>query len=722
MTLADEKSIRISDKMLCISRSAASSLVIIHNWIFAEKIHSLEPVLGFCRLDSSAFFSLASSVPSLISLTFPSLTQTTHCEHASSLIVVFLSKLSFLRLYSSNIVTLSDSTMFLKTLCSFALLLPAVLGQQAPMQPPSSNGVQEYTSFGGNIYNNRWNYRNSLINSTTIGKVQQNCRYSFPLGVAATPVVLNNTVYFPTANGSFYAMNMGNCQFYWSLNVAELIYDYQVPSDLVAANCLPISRTSPVIDTDNNILYFGTQAYSLLIAVDLFTGQFLGRTRVNPHDLAIITMAPTFYNGTIFVGASSQEESATLDRTYPCCNFRGNGAAYTFDRASGQFTQKWNFFTLPETGWSGASVWSSNPSIDPIRNQVFFGVGNTYTYPPEYVKCQGQGPDCLPDDVWQESVLAVDIDTGKVNWRVHQSSLDGWVIACGNPGDVSKSPLCPGTNGPDADFAMAPMFIPASLGFGTIGKDSVVIGQKDGHIYSLDAVTGEASWQILIAEEPDSGWISWGMAADESQLYYTAINYGAKGWTAQPQGQALNNSGFGALDQKTGAYLWTTPCPENQLAYSPPGIVNDIIIVGQGGGKTENISGAVLALDKKTGAILQSIPVDTVSHGGIMAMGGFLVVPSGWAYTNPFEYGSITIMGLPDSIEAAKTEASSEAASASAAAAAASSASAAAAASEHAASGAHKGAASSITTGPSVGFLPLLTIPFALLGGLMVLL
>lgn len=70
---------------------------------------------------------------------------------------------------------------------------------------------------------------------------------------------------------------------------------------------------------------------------------------------------------------------------------------------------------------------------------------------------------CLPSNIWQESVLALDITTGIPNWIRQLSPIDVWNAACGVPGYFERNEtLCPGAFGPDADFGMAPAFVPGS--------------------------------------------------------------------------------------------------------------------------------------------------------------------------------------------------------------------------------------------------------------------
>lgn len=546
-------------------------------------------------------------------------------------------------------------------ICSILLLIhapnPVFAATGAPIQPPQGTDLQ-WSGWGGNVYNNRWAATNTEVNSTTIGGLVQNCKIEYPVGVSATPVVLNSTAYYPTSNGSFYALNMGTCEYDWAINVTKIILDFAPLTGYQIPNCLPISRSSPQID--GNTLYFTTQAHALLVAVDLITGDLLATAQVSDHPLAIVTQSPTVYKGQIFIGASSQEESATLDPAYPCCDFVGVFTSWTFDTKKKTFKQVWVIHTMPlNAGWAGATVWGSQPAIDPVRNQVFIGTGNTYTYPIKYENCVNETASCLPDDVWQESVIALDIQTGKVNWRKSISALDGWVMSCGYAGaPVSLSPLCPDRPGPDADFGMAPTFVPAALGDGTTGKDSLVIGQKSGNLYNFDAVTGDITWHVLTSPKSNVGGLSWGLAVDDTQVFYTGINYGSANWTLQPQQQVtVNYSAFGAANLKTGAINWEVPCPESSHSYAPPVVVNDLVFVGQAGSNasyTALIPGAVLALSKTNGAVLQSWPVDSVQHGGITIDGGFMLFGTGYHYNNPFKTGSFYVYGFPDAIKAAK--------------------------------------------------------------------
>lgn len=144
--------------------------------------------------------------------------------------------------------------------------------------------------------------------------------------------------------------------------------------------------------------------------------------------------------------------------------------ALQFDTYTCTFSVKWNITMLPipAGNWSGAALWGSQPSIDESRSQVFIATGNLYTAPDNYSACEaaqanitqpvGNVTDlCLPPNVWQESVLAVNINTGNVNWVRQLTPLDSWTVACGWPPAYPRNfTLCPGSPGPDAGKSLIP--------------------------------------------------------------------------------------------------------------------------------------------------------------------------------------------------------------------------------------------------------------------------
>ena len=120
-------------------------------------------------------------------------------------------------------------TFVSRLLCAAYLLfnaLPATAQDDgAPIQAPDR--FSDWTGWGGNLYNNRWS-RSSEINSTSLGQLKQNCKLDYPLGMSAAAVVWNNTAYYPTMNGSYYALNYGTCKYVWEFNVTQALLDHGI--------------------------------------------------------------------------------------------------------------------------------------------------------------------------------------------------------------------------------------------------------------------------------------------------------------------------------------------------------------------------------------------------------------------------------------------------------------------------------------------------------------
>lgn len=346
------------------------------------------------------------------------------------------------------------------------------------------------------------------------------CQQAYSPGVSAAPLFVDGVAYYVTWSGAFVALDYTSCRVLWQTNVTDIILSYQ-PVD---ANVLLVihlaSRTTPVME--NNILFIGTQANALLLAIDKTDGNLIDKIQISQYPYAIITQSPTVWQGSLFIGSSSLEELAA-DRVpgYVCCTFIGTMNAFTLE--NDRFRLLWSQDMIPlGSNFSGAAIWGSQPSIDPTRNQVFIATGNVYSTPPQYTECLNKTANssstsesnttdsCAPQDVYQETVLAFDASTGQINWSHELSPLDAWNVAC-NGNSVGDPSNCPPSPGPDADFGMAPSFVSAS-GYTPSGEDILVVGQKNGNVYAICAQTGKVLWATTTSPDGSEGGLIWGIA------------------------------------------------------------------------------------------------------------------------------------------------------------------------------------------------------------------
>lgn len=273
-----------------------------------------------------------------------------------------------------------------------------------------------------------------------------------------------------------------------------------------------------------------------------------------------------------------------------------------------------------------------------LLDQVFMATGNVYSVPASVQACinstgDGNETACYSPSVWQEAVIAFDTTSGHVNWIQRLSALDAWTLACGLPGLAPLQNTCPPNPGPDADFGMAPSFVPGHFSNTPHGRDVIVVGQKSGNLYAIDAANGTIYWTTLTSPDsnPESALV-WGVAVDASHVYFTAANPGLAPWTLQPSGVNISNSAYGAADLASGSMTWEVPVPLNNTSLAPPSVSNDLIFVGRGGYQITpgaNETGSIVILDKGTGSILHNIPADNIIIGGV-AVHERYVIPVGY--------------------------------------------------------------------------------------------
>lgn len=149
-------------------------------------------------------------------------------------------------------------------------------------------------------------------------------------------------------------------------------------------------------------------------------------------------------------------------------------------------------------GYSGAAVWGSSPAIDISRRHVYVATGNLYTAPPEVTKCQERQNNqrgkpthldqCIGPDINFNSILALDLDSGRIVWSRQLGGYDVFYFAC----LVPNNPDCPPGPNVDADFGEAPMLL--TIHPNRTRRDVVVAVQKSGFAWALDRDNGTIVW------------------------------------------------------------------------------------------------------------------------------------------------------------------------------------------------------------------------------------
>lgn len=461
---------------------------------------------------------------------------------------------------------------------------------------------------GHDLGNSRANPAERILRPSTVGRLAVDWTVTTQGDVSATPAVVDGAVYFPDWGGAFTKVDADSGEVLWSRSVSEL-----------AGVEGTFSRTSPAVAGDT--VYLGTQTGGVLLAVDTETGDLRWRTPMDPHPMAVLTSSPVVHRGVVYQGVSSLEFLLAGDPAYDCCTFRGSLVAV--DAATGAI--RWKTHTLPDQGaggdiFSGASVWGSTPTIDPHSRSVFVGTGQNYSVPESARECQNNGGtprECLPEWNAKDSIVAFDLDTGKIRWTSGPARFDEWNLAC-IPGFPPNN--CPNP-GPDHDTSDGTHLYTVR---GPDGRPrrAVGAGQKSGEFWMLDAATGEVIWSASVGPGSVLGGIEWGTATDGRRIYFTETDYDRVPYQL-PGGETIDHSSFGALDVHTGRIVWQVAEPHGGLAVGPATTAGGVVYHGA-------LNGYMYALDAATGELLWEHQGAGASNAGPAIVDGRLYWGNGY--------------------------------------------------------------------------------------------
>jgi len=446
---------------------------------------------------------------------------------------------------------------------------------------PSTDGqAGNWPMFGRDASSSHYNPDEKTLTPKTVAQLKPRWVFQTGADVSSQPVVANGVVYFGSWDGKEYAVEV---------KTGAKLWEYEVG--------LPTRSAAAYAD---GTLYFGDAA-GRLYALEAKTGTVKWKTRLDQHPSTMATSSPVFYQGRIYIGVSSREETMGTRQDYACCTFRGSVLA--LDAATGK--EVWRFYVIPEPatergkgkmgqtmmGPSGGAIWSTL-SLDPAAKRVYAATGNQYTGPA--VK-------------FVNAILALDLDTGKLVWSHQATPNDIWTFDClRNP---SNNPECSDL---DVDFGTAPVFFK-----GPGGKRLVGAGQKSGWFYALEPDKGTLVWKTEVGTGGKLGGIEFGSASDGERIYVgisNAANKDKQGWVS-------------AIDGATGKVLWKTLAPDGGSNFGP------ITVTGKGDNRlvfTGSSKGLVCAYDAKDGKVLWKFDTGGGVGGGPTVIDGVLYVGSGY--------------------------------------------------------------------------------------------
>ena len=351
--------------------------------------------------------------------------------------------------------------------------------------------------------------------STDVPRLKLKWAFAYPGMMAwGQPTVAGGRVFVSSSNGEVYALDAATGCTLWTFNATAPV------------------RTALTIGKGpaGPVAFFGDMSGGVY-AVDADSGRRLWRIKADEHPATRITGSPVLDGGRLYVPVSSVEEGSASQPAYACCTFRGSVEA--LDAATGKLV--WKTYTIPKAmpyqragdarslfGPAGGSVWNA-PTIDHKRGVLYVGDGNDYT--------DVDAPNT-------DSVLALDLATGKIRWARQMLKLDHWSAGCTMGGP------CPKDAGPDFDLSASVILVHT-----TAGRDVLVASSKGGEVFGLDPDSrGKRLWRAKFGTGGIFGGVEWGMASNGRAVFVPISDSLPEGGAAKP--------GLGAVDPATGRTLW----------------------------------------------------------------------------------------------------------------------------------------------------------------------
>ncbi len=512
---------------------------------------------------------------------------------------------------------------------------------QAAAQPCRNGHAWRF--WGGDLRNTHASEAEREINSADVGLLAPKWVFTTAGNVSATPTVECGSVYVPDWGGYLYRLDAATGKAIWSHRISEY-----------TGNSASISRSSPAIGPDQLIL--GDLAGATVMSLDKGTGKLLWKTTVEQAAGAVITNSPVIEGDRVYVGVSSRQEILAIDSGFQL-SFRGSVVA--LDLRTGRVV--WQTYTVPQ-GYSGGAVWGSNFVVDRGRGSLFVTSGNNYSVPPSVEACLAKANGsaagklaCLSPTDYLDSVLALDLDTGRIKWGRRLEGDDDWTVSCVR-NDVAGIP-CPDPSGPDYDFGSGPNLFRMEAGRreqgaeqdqaigreegarrerGGQAREAIGAGQKSGVYWALDPDTGNVLWGTQVGPGGQTGGIVWGSAVADGRVYTAENNSGYVSYKLQPENtQTWNAGSWAALDARTGAVVWEVPAtglnPLNRAqdagALGQVTVANGVFYAGSG-------SGDMVALDAATGKLLWRFPTGGSVICGPSVVDGTVFWGSGYSNFN----------------------------------------------------------------------------------------
>ncbi len=388
--------------------------------------------------------------------------------------------------------------------CACALLLDPVAAQQAPTLGTAvtaerllnaEDEPQNWLMYSGQYHSQRHS-RLTQIDKDTVGglRVKWVHQLATLADVETTPLVVDGVMYLTQSPSNVIALDAATGRPFWT-------YEHQLPETLSV--CCGRQNRGVAILGDK--VFVGTLD-ARLVALEAKSGAVVWDVEVaDPRDGYSKTAAPLVVGDKIITGIAGGEYG-----------IRGFLDAY--DARTGE--RVWRFYTVPGEGEPGHDSWEGDSwktggaptwvtgSYDPELNLIYWGTGNPG---PDWNGEAREG-----DNLYSDSVIALDADTGELKWHFQFT-----------PHDVH-----------DWDATQTPILV--DLEFDGRRRKLILWPNRNAFFYVLDRESGQflratafarQTWAERIDEHGRPVRIPGMLPSEDGILVYPSVNGAANWWS-----------------------------------------------------------------------------------------------------------------------------------------------------------------------------------------------
>lgn len=498
-------------------------------------------------------------------------------------------------------------------LCFWCLLVAgSVAAQQSDVVTyerlrDSDREPQNWMHYWGNYQGTHYSALKQITKSNVADlQLQWSIQLSETLGLETEPLVIDGIMYTSGQPGTVLATDATTGKQIWQFKRQRKVTN---PNEIN-----PYNRGVAVL---GNRVFVGTLD-AAIVAIDARTGVSIWETQVADSMLGYsITSSPLVVKDKVIVGVSGGE-------------FGAPGFLDAYEAATGK--RVWRWHSIPGPGESGHDTWTGDSwkygagpmwltgSFDPNLNTLYWTVGNPGAQIDRSTRGNG-------DNLFTDSVVALDPDTGERKWHFQFTPNDGhdWdstedVLLVDRMwrGENRKLLLHADRNGTfyvldrtNGRFLSGTPFAYQNwnTGFDQNGRPIQVTGSNsspEGSFFVYPSIGGATNFQAP-SYSPATGWFY--LAYSESGQQYVSApaeyeagrQYIGRGRSAAPAARRTDepepSAGVKALDPETGRTMWDFKLPQSSLQ-------NGVMATAGGVLFAASRDGNLIALDAQTGTSL----------------------------------------------------------------------------------------------------------------------